>query len=280
MVERDTVTSRAAVNGARNSAIRFTAFDFNDNRRAVPDDNGAARWCIEYPPAQGGGMSIAQRDILGEGRFSCTDGSGSPGFIAAVGGGVVGGKGEGSRVFDAFEGEAAVGRIDGHFILGIGGGPYLGGFDDGALRGIRGAGGGGYRAGYGCGVCVGDCFGLRGRISRGGNGDGAYGGIEESGFLHGEGEGGGGWGDLGDGEGAGFPAHGADGGGSLIRGDEGAGGAAAEFQGAAAGFTQLQGEADGSSGAVGISRGDSATGRFRGVSSGFTSASAGGRTAG
>ena len=83
MIERDAVTSRAAVNGARNSATRFTAFDFNDNRRIVSGDNAAARWSIEYPPAQGGGISIAQRDILGVSRFGCTDGLGSAGFVVA-----------------------------------------------------------------------------------------------------------------------------------------------------------------------------------------------------
>ena len=131
------------------------------------------------------------------GRRGCTDGLGSPGFVVAVGRGVVGGDGEGSRVPDAFEGVAAVGGIDGHLIPGIGGGPHLGGFDDGALGRVGGAGRGDDLAGYACGVCVGDRFGLGGWIALGGNGDGAYGGIEKSLFPDGEGEGGGVGGGLG-----------------------------------------------------------------------------------
>ena len=207
MVERDAVTPRVTLKGARSSTGHFkaAAFDGNNDRRAVPRNNRRTRWVIEYLPAQGDGIAILQRDILRVGRRGCRDALGSAGLVVAVGRGVVGGDGEGARVARDFEGAAAVGGIDAHLLRGIGGGPYLRGGDDAALGGVGGTGRGDDLAGYGCGVCVGDRSGLGGWIALGGNGDGAYGGIEESLFPDGEGEGNDVRGDLCDGYGVCFP---------------------------------------------------------------------------
>ena len=138
MAERDAVTPRVTPNGARSSTGHFkaTAFDGNNDRRAVPKGNRRTRWSIEYLPAQGDGIAIAQRDILCMGRRGCRDGLGSAGLVVAVGRRVFGGDGEGARVLDDFEGVAAVGGIDAHLLRGIGGGPYPRGGDDAALCGV------------------------------------------------------------------------------------------------------------------------------------------------
>ena len=265
MFERDGVVSHSTLNGARKRATHFTAFDTDSDRRSVPGDNYATRQGIGYSPVQGGGIAIAQRDIPGMGRCGCRDGLGSPGLVVASRR-VIDAEGEGARMLNA-QGEAAVGR-DGSLGGGIGGGPHFGILGGGNVpppprcsiklilsHGLPGR--GCYLAGYGCGVCVGDCSGLGGWIALGGNGDGAYGGIEESLFPDGEGEGGGVGGDLCDGYGVCFSTHRADGGCSRIRGNGGEGGADAEFQGFSVRFTQLQDEAQGSFGAVGVSRIDS-----------------------
>lgn len=75
MVEGDAEKRVGTPDGARNSASRFTAFNFNNDRRAVPELKGTAHCClvIGYLTAHGGGISIAQRDILRMGRCGCTD---------------------------------------------------------------------------------------------------------------------------------------------------------------------------------------------------------------
>ena len=66
MIERDAAAPYVTPNSPRNSAGRFTAFDSDNDRRAVPVVNRRTRWVIEYPPAQGCGTIRGQiRPVFG-----------------------------------------------------------------------------------------------------------------------------------------------------------------------------------------------------------------------
>ena len=123
MVERDAVAPYGTPDGARNGALNFTALDTGSDRRAVP---GAGRSSIDYLPAQGGGISILQRDILGMSRLGCRYALGRAGLVVAFRR-IIDTEGKGARMRNP-QGEAAVGRdgsLDG---LGrrISGDPHLG----------------------------------------------------------------------------------------------------------------------------------------------------------
>ena len=120
MVERDAAAPLVTANGARNGTISFTAFNFNNDRNAVP---GAGESSIEYLPAQGGGISILQRDILGMSRLGCPDALGRAGLVVASRR-IIDTEGKSTRMLNP-QGEAAV-RRDGSRDGGIGRGPHLG----------------------------------------------------------------------------------------------------------------------------------------------------------
>ena len=123
MVERDAVAPYVTPDGARNSALRFTALDTGSDRRAVPVGSGAG---IDYLPAQGGGISILQRDILGMSRLGCGDALGRAGLVVASRR-VIDTECKGARMRNP-QGEAAVcrdGSLDGPGRR-IGGDPHLG----------------------------------------------------------------------------------------------------------------------------------------------------------
>ena len=150
MVERDAVAPYVTPDGARNGARRFTALDTGGDRRAVRE---AGMIIIDYLPAQGGGISILQRDILGMSRLGCGYALGRAGLVVASRR-IIDTEGKSTRMRNP-QGEAAVrrdGRLDGPGRR-IGGDPHLGILTGGngpprcgIVLGDRLPGGGGYLA--------------------------------------------------------------------------------------------------------------------------------------